>query len=126
MHVRWITLGTFCLAGPPGHRAGVHSACGDEAVPPKEVEAVIPGHGKSDNGDGEGIVVGEGGEFGGFRETTSIFLRNLLPAKKLAANENMTHSLRSEGSFFSWSQRRFGSSFGTRPQPLGHGLRPRC
>ncbi|WP_308607491.1 hypothetical protein [uncultured Corynebacterium sp.] len=100
MHAQWITLGTFCLAGPPSYRADVQSACGDEAVPPKEVEAVIPGHGKSDNGDSEGIVVGEGGTFGGFHETTSIFLRNLLPAKKLAANEKMTHSLRLEGPFF--------------------------
>ena len=100
MHAQWITLGIYYLARPPSHRAGVQSTCGNEAIPPEEVEAVIPGHGKSDNGDGEGIVVGEGGAFGGFHETTSIFLRNLLPAKKLAANEKMTHSLRLEGSFF--------------------------
>lgn len=108
MHAQWITLGTFCLAGPPSYRADVQSACGDEAIPPEEVEAVIPGHGKSDNGDGEGIVVGEGGAFGGFHETTSIFLRNLLPAKKISRERKMTYSLRLEGSFFSWSQRRLG------------------
>ena len=42
----------FC--GSPSHRAGVQSTCGDEAVPPEEVEAVIPGHGISDQDYDEG------------------------------------------------------------------------
>lgn len=100
MHALWLGFVSLWRAGSPSYRADVQSACGDEAVPPEEVEAVIPGHGKSDNGDGEGIVVGEGGEFGGLSRNHFNLFTKPPASQKMAANENMTHSLRSEGSFF--------------------------
>ena len=42
----------FC--GPPGHRASVHSACGDEAIPPSEMESGMPGQGITDEHNDKG------------------------------------------------------------------------